>query len=107
MNLDKDFYLVKFTLDQSYTKVLGDGPWFIERNFHSIHSWEPKFSADITECKQTAIWARLPKLPPKIYDSNTLRKIGNKLGTILKIDAHKNDALCGQYAQIYVQVSNC
>lgn len=41
----------------------------------------------------------------KFYDSRTLCKIGNKLGTIIKIDVHTNDSLRGQYAHICVQVS--
>lgn len=58
----------------------------------------------MAKCKQTAIWAQLSKLPPEFYDAEILRKIGNKLGIILKVDAHTNDALRGQYARICVQV---
>lgn len=51
------------------------------------------------------IWARLPGLPAEYYDPQLLKKMGKKLGIILKIDAHANDALRGQYAHICVQVN--
>ncbi len=39
----------------------------------------------------TAVWARLPELPIELYDSRLLTRIGNQLGTLLKIDAHTMD----------------
>lgn len=86
------------TILRFYTEGLG-------QNFLTIRRWEPKFYATTTVCSQTAIWARLPGLPAEYYDPVLLKKMGEKLGTVLKIDAHTNDALRGQYACICVQVN--
>lgn len=86
------------TILRFYTDGLG-------QNFLTIRRWEPKFYATTTVCSQTAIWARLPGLPAEYYDPVLLKKMGEKLGTVLKIDAHTNDALRGQYACISVQVN--
>lgn len=95
MDLGNDFYLVRFQQEKNSLKVLHDGLWFIGQNFLTIRLWEPKFCATTAVCKQTAIWARLPQLPPEFYEPHMLCKIGAKLGTILKISTHTNDALRG------------
>lgn len=64
MDLGNELYLVKFKLEQNYSQVIHAGPWFKGRHFLNIRQWEPKFRSNHVECKQTAIWARLPKLTP-------------------------------------------
>lgn len=105
MDLGNDFYLVRFQYGQNYLKVLHESPWFIGQNFFTIRLWEPKFWATADECKQTAIWARLPQLPLEFYEPSLLQKMGEMLGIVLKVDACTNDALRGQYARICVQVN--
>lgn len=71
----------------------------------SIRKWEPKFNSNKADCKITAIWARLPLLPLEFYDHKVLQQIGNTMGDIIKIDAHTNHAIRGQFARICVQVA--
>lgn len=75
------------------------------QNFLTIKHCEPLFNTSIVICSQTAIWARLPELPIEFYDPILLKHIGKKLGLVLKVDAHPNDAVRGQYARICVQVN--
>lgn len=76
----------------------------IGQNFLTIRPWEPKFNALEATCDRTTIWSRLPGLPFEFYDKILLAKIGNSLGTLIKIDAHPNDELRGQYAKLCIQV---
>lgn len=48
---------------------------------------------------------RLPQLPTEFYDKIILEKEGEKLGTLLKIDACTFDTLRGRYARICTQVA--
>lgn len=95
MDLGNDFYLVKLQFELNYSKILHEGPWFIGQNFLTIRQWEPRFNPEKAECKETASWIHLPRLPSEFYDIITLRKIGNKIGRILKVDAHACDAIKG------------
>jgi len=43
VNLDKEFYSVRFSLKEDMDAVLKNGPWFIRGHFLSIRPWEPFF----------------------------------------------------------------
>ncbi|KAM3360505.1 hypothetical protein P3S68_020217 [Capsicum galapagoense] len=46
----------------------------------------------------------LPRLPTEFYDRNILERIGNHLGTLLRIDTSTSAALRDRYARICIQV---
>ncbi|XP_019232190.1 PREDICTED: uncharacterized protein LOC109212916 [Nicotiana attenuata] len=74
IDLGWDFYIVKFSLEESMVKALHLGPWFISGNFLSVRKWEPKFVAQEATLTSTAIWIRLPQLPTEFYDQDILEK---------------------------------
>lgn len=43
VDLDKEFFLVRFSTREDCEAVLRNGPWFIGENFLSIRPWEPNF----------------------------------------------------------------
>nr|POE90285.1 hypothetical protein CFP56_61270 [Quercus suber] len=45
VDLGKDFFLIKFNVEEDYDKVLRGGPWFISGHFLAIKPWEPYFKA--------------------------------------------------------------
>lgn len=47
---------------------------------------------------------RLPQLPIEFYDCILLRRIGNSIGTFVKIDACTSATLRGRYARLCVQI---
>lgn len=50
------------------------------------------------------LWVRLPELPSEFYDGQILKKIGNAIGQLLKVDICTQDAKRGQYARLCIQV---
>ncbi|GKV21679.1 hypothetical protein SLEP1_g31635 [Rubroshorea leprosula] len=62
--------------------------------------WKPTFNSTTT----TALWARFPNLSADHYDPTTLQKIGNEVGTLLRVDAHTAHHTRGQYARVCVQI---
>ncbi|XP_070014183.1 uncharacterized protein [Nicotiana sylvestris] len=104
IDLGWDFYIVKFSLEESMVKALHLGPWFISGNFLSVRKWEPKFVPQEATLTSTAIWIRLPQLPTEFYDQDILEKVGRKLGKLLKIDQCTSSTLRGRYARICIQL---
>ncbi|XP_070018026.1 uncharacterized protein [Nicotiana sylvestris] len=85
IDLGWEFFIAKFSLEESMVKALHLGPWFIFRHFLSVQKWEPKFIPKEATLTSTAIWIRLPQLPTKFYDKVILDNVGRKLGKLLKI----------------------
>ncbi|GAV79883.1 LOW QUALITY PROTEIN: DUF4283 domain-containing protein, partial [Cephalotus follicularis] len=80
VDMGMDFFLVKF-----------------------IRHWEPEFRTSIAMVPTTTIWVRLVKLPIKFF-SSIQTKIGNHLGTLLRIDNHTIQGARGRYARLCVQI---
>ncbi|XP_019225732.1 PREDICTED: uncharacterized protein LOC109207297 [Nicotiana attenuata] len=104
IDLGWDFFIVKFSLEESMVKALYLGPWFVSGHFLSVRKWEPKFVTQEATLTSTAIWIRLPQLPTEFYDKIILEKVGRKLGKLLKIDQCTSSTLRGRYARICIQV---
>ena len=72
VNLGQDFFLIKFSDDSDYDKVLRAGAWFIREHFLAIKPWEPYFKALEATFSAMAMWIHFPKLPIEFYDSSVL-----------------------------------
>ncbi|KAK4733789.1 hypothetical protein R3W88_008050 [Solanum pinnatisectum] len=105
IDLGCEYFIAKFSNQASLHKALHEGPWFVAGNFLSVKKWEQNFVPDTSILTHTAIWARLPQLPTEFYDRQILEKVGEKLGSLLKIDTCTSAALRGHYAHICIQVS--
>ncbi|XP_019261188.1 PREDICTED: uncharacterized protein LOC109239120 [Nicotiana attenuata] len=104
IDLGADYYVAKFTNEEHLTKVLHHGPWFINGHFLSVQRWVPNFVASAANPLSTAIWVRLPHLPTEFYVGAILRKIGNTIGRLLKVDACTSTTLRGRHARLCVEI---
>ncbi|XP_070005350.1 uncharacterized protein At4g02000-like [Nicotiana sylvestris] len=84
--------------------ALHSAPWFINGYFLSTRQWEPNFVAGKAKQIHTTIWVRLPQLSTEFYDGLILRKIGNSIGKLLKIDACTSSTLRGRYVRLCVEL---
>uniref|UniRef100_A0A2N9F7H7 Reverse transcriptase domain-containing protein n=1 Tax=Fagus sylvatica TaxID=28930 RepID=A0A2N9F7H7_FAGSY len=98
------FKYMDFKIRMDYWKAINGGPWFINQQFLTIRRWSPGFRPSEAKISTTAVWARLPELPIELYDMNILRRIGNQLGSLLKVDARTMDNERGRYARLCVQI---
>ncbi|XP_030923116.1 uncharacterized protein LOC115950001 [Quercus lobata] len=87
VDLECDFYLIRFSLKEDHDAVLIKGPWPEETNIASV-----------------AVWVRLPRLPIEYYDLEALKEIGQAIGIVLWIDTHTASEARGRYARLCVQV---
>jgi hypothetical protein len=104
IDLGLDFFLVRFRLSEDYWHVVNDGPWFIRQQFLTIRHWSPGFRPSEAKITTTAVWTRLPELPMELYDMDILNRIGNQLGTLLKVDARTVDGERGRFARLCIQI---
>ncbi|GLT40485.1 hypothetical protein SLA2020_146200 [Shorea laevis] len=106
IDLGLDFFLVRFQVPEDLNRVIFGGPWFVGPYYLTIRRWEPNFdpAKAINSTTTTAVWARFPNLSADHYDPTTLQKIGNEVGTLLRVDAHTAHHTRGQYARVCVQI---
>ena len=55
IDLENDFYLIKFGLVEDFEKVLKGGPWFIGEHYLTIRAWEPYFKPTVETCFKVAV----------------------------------------------------
>ncbi|XP_075665616.1 uncharacterized protein LOC142635319 [Castanea sativa] len=104
IDLGRDFFLLRFSVDEDIEMVLKKGPWFVGGHFLSIRRWEANFKPLEALVLSVAVWVRLNELPIEYYDATVLRQIGKTLGTMLRVDMHTALEARGRYARICVQV---
>ena len=79
VDLEKDFYLIRFGLVEDYDDVLKGGPWFVGGHFLNIRVWEPNFKPTLAVCNMVAVWIRLPELPIEFYALCVLKELEVRL----------------------------
>ena len=102
VNLGHDFFLIKFSDDSDYDKVLHGGPWFIGEHFLAIKPWEPYFKASEATFSAVAVWIRFPEPPIEFYDSSILREIVSAIGPVLRIDSYTAMGTRASYARLCI-----
>ena len=104
VNLGHGFFLIKFSDDSDYDKVLWGGPWFIGEHFLAIKPWEPYFKASKATFSAVAVWIHLLELPIEFYDPAILREIGGAIGQVLRIDSYTAMGTRASYVHLCFQV---
>ncbi|KAH0633409.1 hypothetical protein KY284_036195 [Solanum tuberosum] len=102
IDLGEEFYLIKLTRSKNFEKILHKGPWFIGSQFIFVRKWKPKFNPSQSHINFSTIWIRLPELPTEFYDLSILQKIGNEVGSILKIGTVTKNTTRGRYARLCI-----
>nr|POE78910.1 hypothetical protein CFP56_31966 [Quercus suber] len=68
VDMEKGFFLIRFSLKEDYERVLNDGPLFVGGHYLSIRNWEPNFKPSTTSVTFVAVWIHLPELPIEYYE---------------------------------------
>ncbi|XP_075658634.1 uncharacterized protein LOC142628411 [Castanea sativa] len=104
VDLEKDYFLIRFEAREDNERVQVGGPWFIGEHFLTIRAWEPNFRPSSANVSTAALWVRLPELPIEYYDKEALTDIGRAIRLVLKVDSNTAREARGRYARICVQV---
>lgn len=104
VDLEKDFFLVHFSLKKDHDSMLRKGPWFLGEHFLSIRPWEPNFKAKMGNVSSIVVQIRLDGLPIENYEAQVLKEIGGAVGKVLRIDTHTASEARGCYARLCMQI---
>ncbi|MBA0608739.1 hypothetical protein Godav_020926 [Gossypium davidsonii] len=100
LDLENDYYLIRFNSEDDYNKVVFGGPWVIFGQYLTVSLWSKDFSTSQSKVDTQLVWVRLPGLPEGFYSDFLIRAIGQLLGQVVKLDAHTNSARKGRFARL-------
>ncbi|KAK5771335.1 hypothetical protein PVK06_047533 [Gossypium arboreum] len=60
MDLENDYYFIKFQAKEDYDKALINGPWMIYGYYLTVQPWSSSFNTSASYPKHLMVWIRLP-----------------------------------------------
>ncbi|KAL4333466.1 hypothetical protein GQ457_07G012960 [Hibiscus cannabinus] len=100
VDLDNDYYLVRFANEEDFHKVLSGGPWVIYGSYLTVQPWTRYFNAAEDHPSHIMVWARLPKLPYRYYTKSLFQHIAATIGKVVKIDYNTEAGKRGRFARL-------
>lgn len=105
MDIGRGFVTASFQNLEDRTRILRDGPWFLNQRFLSIRRWEPKFDPNRASMKSVAVWIRLSHLPIEFYNPTIIKKAANRIGPLLHVDGLTAMGERANFARLCIQVN--
>ncbi|KAI9107468.1 hypothetical protein K1719_021505 [Acacia pycnantha] len=103
--LSNGYYIVSFSNKEDREYAFQEGPWMIEDHYLIVQRWRPNFNpwkADL-QCI-IAAWVRLPDVLFEFYNVESLRRLGNMIGKMIKVDRSTSIYDKGGFARICVEI---
>lgn len=104
VDLVNDYFVVKFELEEDLNFVLTGGPWIIAGQYLILQKWRPGFNPVSAQITNMAAWIRVSGIQLECFDVWALKRIGNLLGKLLKIDSLTTDQNRGKFARLCVEL---
>ncbi|KAL6284381.1 hypothetical protein ACE6H2_015310 [Prunus campanulata] len=99
-----DYFVVKFELEEDLNFVLPRGPWIIAGQYLAMQRWKPRFCPATAKITRMVAWIRVSALQLECFDVWSLKRIGNLLGKLLKIDSLTTSQNRGKFARLCVEL---
>lgn len=102
IDLDNDYFLIRFEDVVDLVHVFNGGPWMVLGHYLIVQRWYPEFFPHEDELKRVTVWVRVPSLPIEYYNKHILWRIGDCLGRTINIDSNtlKKMGVRTQHTQI-------
>lgn len=104
IDLVNDYFVVKFDLEEDLNFVLTGGPWIIAGQYLVMQKWRSGFCPATAQISRMAAWIRVSAMQLECFDIWALKRIGNLLGKLLKIDTLTTSQNRGKFARICVEL---
>ncbi|KAL4319053.1 hypothetical protein GQ457_18G007360 [Hibiscus cannabinus] len=104
VDLDNEYYLVKFSSEWDYAHVLSDGHWTIFGNYLTVQPWSRSFSTTASFPTKVIVWVRISGLPYRYYSKALFRRIAVVIGKVVKMDYNTHEGERGRFARLAVLV---
>ncbi|KAL4323226.1 hypothetical protein GQ457_11G022260 [Hibiscus cannabinus] len=105
IDLNNDYYLIRFAMDADYDKVLSGGPWMIYGCYLTVQPWSREFYTAASYPKQILAWLRLLGLPYRYYSKSLFKVIASLLGEVIRNDFNTDDGRRGRFTHLVVVVN--
>ncbi|XP_013654546.1 uncharacterized protein LOC106359378 [Brassica napus] len=105
MDLPRNFFMVRFELEEEYMNALSGGPWRAYGSYLMVQAWSPDFDPLRDEIVTTPVWVRLAHLPVNFYHKTILMGIAKGLGRPIKVDLTTLKVERAKFARICVEVN--
>ncbi|XP_019176864.1 PREDICTED: uncharacterized protein LOC109172167 [Ipomoea nil] len=99
-----DYFLVRFGSIDDLEFAMYKGPWMILDHYLIVKPWEPDFDPYNDTKEKVLVWLRVPDLPAEYFDNIFLRKLGNRIRRIVRVDQATSLVSRGMFARICVEL---
>ncbi|KAL4326023.1 hypothetical protein GQ457_11G031720 [Hibiscus cannabinus] len=105
IDIENDYYLVKFSSRTDYIHALTDGPWTIFGHYITVEPWSVDFNPLQNYPSCILAWVRLPGLPITWYKRSLIEAIGERIGRVVKIDYQTDFGHRGRFARMAIKIN--
>lgn len=105
MDLPRNFFIVRFDLEEEYMAALSGGPWRAFGSYLMVQAWTPEFDPLKDEIVTTPVWVRLSHIPVNFYHKTILIGIAKGLRRPIKVDGTTLNFERVRFARICVEVN--
>ncbi|KAB2620717.1 hypothetical protein D8674_037697 [Pyrus ussuriensis x Pyrus communis] len=94
IDLENNFFIVKFGLESDMKNVLCGGPWIIAGQYLVMQKWRAGFDPH----------SEIVGLHVEWFNPEAMKRIGDLIGTTFRVDAHTASQVRGKYARVCVEL---
>uniref|UniRef100_A0A1S8ACP9 GroES-like zinc-binding alcohol dehydrogenase family protein n=1 Tax=Citrus limon TaxID=2708 RepID=A0A1S8ACP9_CITLI len=105
IDLENNYYLIRFRAAGDAIDALTKGSWIILGHYLTVQPWTLDFDSKTTDLIHAIVWIRLPGLAMHLYHQKTLQKIGHLVEEVIKFDDNTELSTRGKFTRIAVQIS--
>lgn len=105
IDLENNYFLIRFRSAGDVVDALTKGLWLIMGHYLTVQQWTPSFDFLNTVLDRVTVWIRLPGFAVHLYDKKVLQKLGQLVGTVIKIDSNTASSTRGRFACIVVSIT--
>lgn len=105
MDLPRQFFMIRFELEEEYMLALTGGPWRAFGSHLMVQAWSPDFDPLRDEIVTTPVWVRLSNIPVNFYHKAILLGIARGLGKPIKVDPTTLNFERARFARVCVEVN--
>lgn len=105
MDLPRQFFMIRFALEEEYMGALTGEPWRVFGSYLLVQAWAPEFDPLRDEIATTPVWIRLSNLPVTFYHKAILMGIAKGLGNSVKVDLTTLKFERARFARVCVEVN--
>lgn len=103
-DLDHDYFIIHFEKKGDYKHVLKGGPRIIGGHYLTVRQWRPNFMPCSGRIEKIIVWVRFPNIPIESFNSIALKRMGDKIVRVIKIDEVIFGGKRGRYAKVCVDI---